>query len=179
MFQSKPRTLFSPFLSLFFLFFFLLISFASKIKHHHNHHHLHDESLTYLWPLPSQFTSGNHSLSVDPSLTVSVIGNGGVGDFSILNSAFDRYKEIIFKHTGYGFSKGLVRKLRERIGVIPSYHIVTLNIIVHSNIEEVILFDFVLINFVSFWFFISGFLMVGILVELGFFMVFPFWILIC
>ncbi|WJX81053.1 Beta-hexosaminidase 1 [Trifolium repens] len=135
MFQSKPRTLFSPFLSLFFLFFFLLISFASKIKHHHNHH-LHDESLTYLWPLPSQFTSGNHSLSVDPSLTVSVIGNGGVGDFSILNSAFDRYKEIIFKHTGYGFSKGLVRKLRERIGVIPSYHIVTLNIIVHSNIEE-------------------------------------------
>ncbi|KAK2359833.1 beta-hexosaminidase [Trifolium repens] len=78
----------------------------------------------------------NHSLSVDPSLTVSVIGNGGVGDFSILNSAFDRYKEIIFKHTGYGFSKGLVRKLRERIGVIPSYHIVTLNIILHSNIEE-------------------------------------------
>jgi hypothetical protein len=26
-----------------------------------------------------------------------------------------------------------------------------LNIIVHSNIEEVILFDFVLINFVPFW----------------------------
>ncbi|KAK2413405.1 beta-hexosaminidase [Trifolium repens] len=84
----------------------------------------------------SMLETRNHSLSVDPSLTVSVIGNGGVGDFSILNSAFDRYKEIIFKHTGYGFSKGLVRKLRERIGVIPSYHIVTLNIIVHSNIEE-------------------------------------------
>ncbi|CAJ2669386.1 unnamed protein product [Trifolium pratense] len=140
MFQSKPRTLFSPILSLFFLFFFLLITFASKIKHHDNQLHNHDESLTYLWPLPSQFTSGNHSLSVDPSLTVSVIGNGGVADFPTLNLAFDRYKEIIFKHTGYGFGKGLVRKLRERIGVgvgvVSSYNIVTLNIIVHSNIEE-------------------------------------------
>ncbi|WJX73580.1 Beta-hexosaminidase 1 [Trifolium repens] len=35
---------------------------------------------------------------------------------------------MIFKHTG----KGFVRKLKERI----RYHIVTLNIIVHSNIDE-------------------------------------------
>jgi hypothetical protein len=43
---------------------------------------------------------------------------------------------MIFKHTG----KGFVRKLKERI----RYHIVTLNIIVHSNIDEVILFVFLL-----------------------------------
>ncbi|WJX88621.1 Beta-hexosaminidase 1 [Trifolium repens] len=127
MFQYKPRILFSPILPLLFLFFFLLIiSFASKIKHHrdsNNNLHHDDEPLTYLWPLPSQFSSGNYSLSIDPSLTVSVIGN-----FSSLNSAFERYKEMIFKHTG----KGFVRKLKERI----RYHIVTLNIIVHSNIDE-------------------------------------------
>jgi hexosaminidase len=135
MFQYKPRILFSPILPLLFLFFFLLIiSFASKIKHHrdsNNNLHHDDEPLTYLWPLPSQFSSGNYSLSIDPSLTVSVIGN-----FSSLNSAFERYKEMIFKHTG----KGFVRKLKERI----RYHIVTLNIIVHSNIDEVILFVFLL-----------------------------------
>ncbi|WJX88632.1 beta-N-acetylhexosaminidase [Trifolium repens] len=111
MFQYKPRILFSPILPLLFLFFFLLIiSFASKIKHHrdsNNNLHHDDEPLTYLWQLPSQFSSGNYSLSIDPSLTVLVIGN---------------------LHTG----KGFVRKLKERI----RYHIVTLNIIVHSNIGE-------------------------------------------
>ncbi|PKI35240.1 hypothetical protein CRG98_044406 [Punica granatum] len=28
------------------------------------------DSLTYLWPLPSQFTSGDYTLSVDPALSL-------------------------------------------------------------------------------------------------------------
>jgi len=130
MFHSKPRTLFSP--SFIFFFFFISLSFASKTtpKKHHS------QSLTYLWPLPSNFTSGNYSLSVDPSLTLSVIGNGGVASSPILDAAFDRYKGIIFKNAGFEFGKGFVRKLRERISLV-AYDVVGLNIVVHSDDDEV------------------------------------------
>jgi len=130
MFHSKPRTLSLPFI-FFFLFFFISLSFASKRTPKH-----HSQSLTYLWPLPSNFTSGNHSLSVDPSLTLSLIGNGGVAYFPILDAAFDRYKGIIFKHAGFEFGKGFVRKLRERISLV-AYDVVGLNIVVHSDDDEV------------------------------------------
>ncbi|CAL5191437.1 unnamed protein product [Lathyrus oleraceus] len=123
MFHSKPRTLFSPISSFFFLLF-ISISFSHE-----------EQSLTYLWPLPSNFTSGTYSLSVDPSLTHSVIGNGGVAYSPLLDSAFDRYRRIIFKHAGFGFGKGFGRKLRGSISVVP-YDITTLNIVLHSDIEE-------------------------------------------
>ncbi|OWM70089.1 hypothetical protein CDL15_Pgr025939 [Punica granatum] len=55
------------------------------------------DSLTYLWPLPSQFTSGDYTLSVDPALSLSVAGNGGSS--RIVKDGFDRYKAIIFKNT--------------------------------------------------------------------------------
>lgn len=36
-----------------------------------------DDSLTYHWPLPSQYTFGNQTLIVDPHLSLIVTGNGG------------------------------------------------------------------------------------------------------
>ncbi|KAK7340842.1 hypothetical protein VNO77_21556 [Canavalia gladiata] len=90
------------------------------------------ESLTYLWPLPADFTSGDETLSVDPALTLSVAGNGGGS--SILRDAFDRYRGITFKHSSVGFS--LIRKLRERLVSVSAYDIATLKITVHSDNEE-------------------------------------------
>ncbi|KAL5082672.1 hypothetical protein RYX36_011093 [Vicia faba] len=120
MFHSKP--IFS-----FIFILFISISFASKTTPNHEE----QQSLTYLWPLPSNFTSGNYSLSVDPSLTHSVIGNGGVAYSPLLDSAFERYRSIIFKHAGFGFG----RKLRASFSVVP-YDITTLNIVLHSDNEE-------------------------------------------
>ncbi|CAI8592166.1 unnamed protein product [Vicia faba] len=120
MFHSKP--IFS-----FIFILFISISFASKATPNHEE----QQSLTYLWPLPSNFTSGNYSLSVDPSLTHSVIGNGGVAYSPLLDSAFERYRSIIFKHAGFGFG----RKLRASFSVVP-YDITTLNIVLHSDNEE-------------------------------------------
>lgn len=51
-------------------------------------------SLTYLWPLPSEFTSGDDTLSVDPRISLSLAGR----DSAIVRAAFDRYKGIIFRH---------------------------------------------------------------------------------
>ena len=96
--------------------------------------HHSDESLTYLWPLPTEFTSGDEVLSVDPSLTLSVAGNGGGS--AIVRDAFERYRGIIFKHSGGGFvGFGLLRKLRESI--ISDYDVSQLKITVHSDNEEV------------------------------------------
>lgn len=92
-------------------------------------------SLTYLWPLPADFTSGDDALSVDPALTLAVAGNGGAS--VIIAAAFERYREIVFKHTGSGFGFAIVRKLRERLVSVSSYDVVTLNITVHSDNEEV------------------------------------------
>ncbi|OVA18265.1 Glycoside hydrolase family 20 [Macleaya cordata] len=55
-----------------------------------------DDSLVYLWPLPSKFTYGNTTISVDPDLSLEVGGDGGGS--SIVSEAFQRYREIIFKH---------------------------------------------------------------------------------
>ncbi|KAK8672236.1 hypothetical protein V6N13_110609 [Hibiscus sabdariffa] len=87
-----------------------------------------DESLTYIWPLPSEFTSGNQTLTVDPALSLFVLGKGGYSN--ILKEGFERYKKIIFKHAS-GIS--LFQKLR---GIRSVYDISELRIIVNSDSEE-------------------------------------------
>ncbi|KAJ6357794.1 hypothetical protein OIU78_005600 [Salix suchowensis] len=61
-----------------------------------------DDSLTYVWPLPAKFSSGNNTLSVDPELSLVLGGKGG--DSSIVKDGFDRYKKIIFKHSSKSYS---------------------------------------------------------------------------
>jgi hexosaminidase len=92
--------------------------------------------ITYLWPLPAEFTSGNETLSVDPGLSLVFGGKGGNSD--IVRLAFDRYKAVIFKNSN-GVS-GLDR-LRPRE---PSYDISKVRVVVHSESEEVrwVLFKF-------------------------------------
>ncbi|XP_023747103.1 beta-hexosaminidase 1 [Lactuca sativa] len=87
-------------------------------------HFSDDSSVTYLWPLPSEFTSGNETLLVDPSLSLSLFGNGG--NSVIVREAFERYRTIIFKHVGS--SKFGTRDL--------GYDIGKLSVIVHSDDEE-------------------------------------------
>ncbi|XP_021295850.1 beta-hexosaminidase 1 [Herrania umbratica] len=87
-----------------------------------------DESLTYIWPLPSEFKSGNETLTVDPTLSLSVLGKGG--DLKILREGFERYKKIIFKHVS-GVS--IFEKWR---GIRSVYDIRELRIIVNSDSEE-------------------------------------------
>ncbi|XP_024970541.1 beta-hexosaminidase 1 [Cynara cardunculus var. scolymus] len=88
-------------------------------------HLSHDSSITYLWPLPSEFTSGNETLAVDPDLSLSVSGNGG--NSVIITEAFERYRTIIFKHVGSSKFGG-IRTL--------GYDISKLTIVVNSNDEE-------------------------------------------
>ncbi|XP_039046999.1 beta-hexosaminidase 1-like isoform X2 [Hibiscus syriacus] len=87
-----------------------------------------DDSLTYIWPLPSAFTSGNRTFTVDPTLSLSVLGKGG--DSKILKEGFERYKKIIFKHAS---EISLFQKLR---GISFVYDISELRIIVNSDSEE-------------------------------------------
>lgn len=84
-----------------------------------------DDSLVYLWPLPSQFTFGKDVLAVDPDLSLDVGGDGGNSD--IVKEAFLRYRGIIFKHSTR-FSK-----LRGR----SMYDISKIRITVHSDSEVV------------------------------------------
>lgn len=86
-----------------------------------------DDPLVYLWPLPSEFTSGNETLAVDPDLSLSVGGEGGGS--AIVSEAFERYRAIIFKQSSW-FSK---LKLRGN----SAYDISKLKIIVHSDDEEI------------------------------------------
>ncbi|GMI87075.1 beta-hexosaminidase 1 [Hibiscus trionum] len=87
-----------------------------------------NQSLTYIWPLPYELTSGNETLTVNPALSLSVIGHGG--NFRILREGFRRYKRIIFK-----FSSGIsVSKNSRRIRSL--YDISELRIIVKSGSDE-------------------------------------------
>ena len=81
-------------------------------------------SLTYLWPLPSEFTSGNDTLSVDPGLSLSLAGR----DSAIVRAAFDRYKGIIFRHAN------AASPFRGRN---PLYDVRSLRIVVESDNEDV------------------------------------------
>lgn len=84
-----------------------------------------DDSPTYIWPLPWQYTFGNQTLTVDPNLSLFTSGNGS--DSRIVSEAFDRYKRIIFKHTSFNLlSTGV------------EYDLAKLNIVVHSENEDVL-----------------------------------------
>ncbi|CAH9065387.1 unnamed protein product [Cuscuta europaea] len=100
---------------LFFLFIALVNSRKLKLRTEL------DESLTYLWPLPSEFTSGNETLTVDPNISLSLTGNGGSS--VIVKEAFERYKNIIFKHGS-------------KVSTSGDYDIKQLSVIVHSDNEE-------------------------------------------
>ncbi|XP_019151420.1 PREDICTED: beta-hexosaminidase 1 [Ipomoea nil] len=115
--RSLEMTILSSFhtLCIFFLFFALVNSRKLKLRTEL------DESLTYLWPLPSEFTSGNDILTVDPNLSLSVSGNGGSS--VIVKEAFERYKHIIFKHGSKLAGSG-------------DYDIKQLSVTVHSDSEE-------------------------------------------
>uniref|UniRef100_A0A803M2S7 beta-N-acetylhexosaminidase n=1 Tax=Chenopodium quinoa TaxID=63459 RepID=A0A803M2S7_CHEQI len=82
------------------------------------------DSLTYIWPLPANFTSGAETLTVDPDLSLSFSGNS-----PIISAAFLRYKRIIFSHATTvpaGF-----RSLRT-----PVFDISVVQIVVRSSDEE-------------------------------------------
>lgn len=87
-----------------------------------------NDSLTYLWPLPSEFTFGNKTLSVHPQLSLVVGGNGG--NSSILRLGFDRYKAIIFKNSHGVSSFDRIRGRR------LSYDVTKLRVVVHSDSED-------------------------------------------
>ncbi|OMP02641.1 hypothetical protein COLO4_10922 [Corchorus olitorius] len=117
-FSQNPNFKFSFFILLFSVSHLLVLNSGFEL----------DDSLTYIWPLPSEFTSGNETLTVDPTLSLSVSGEGG--DSKILKEGFERYKKIIFKHV-YGVS--VFDKLR---GIRSAYDISELKIIVNSDSEE-------------------------------------------
>ncbi|MED6195297.1 Beta-hexosaminidase 1, variant 4 [Stylosanthes scabra] len=94
-----------------------------------------DESPTYLWPLPAEFTSGDEVFTVDPSLELVVDGAGGASD--IVREAFERYRKIIFEHSGSDYVAGRFRFKRVlRESIISEYDVSQLKITVHSDNEE-------------------------------------------
>ncbi|KAK3232260.1 hypothetical protein Dsin_004141 [Dipteronia sinensis] len=116
--SSKPITI----TAILALFFTLALSFSVDL----------DQSLTYLWPLPAQFTSGNDTLSVDPDLSLSVSGNGGRS--RIVKEAFDRYKAIIFKQSSSRAASVYIKNVFR--GMRSGYDITKLSITVNSDNEE-------------------------------------------
>ncbi|XP_071710073.1 beta-hexosaminidase 1 [Rutidosis leptorrhynchoides] len=119
----NPKSLFSI-ITLISIFLYLTPIINSRtLRPIHSKSHLSDDSsVTYLWPLPSEFTSGNQTLTVNPNLSLSVSGNGASS--VIVRDAFDRYKNIIFKHASSSGSRKL------------GYDVSKLTIIVNSNNEE-------------------------------------------
>ncbi|XP_029126540.1 beta-hexosaminidase 1 [Cajanus cajan] len=103
-------------LFLFCCAFFVSQALGARISPPH-------KPLPFIWPLPAKFSFGNHSLSLDPALSLS--GNGAAS--AIVRDAFARYKGILFKH-GDRFS--FLRTLR------PVYDVSKLSITLHSNSEE-------------------------------------------
>lgn len=87
------------------------------------------DSLTYVWPLPEEFSSGNGTLSINPGL--SLAGEGDGGDSSIVKDAFDRYSRIIFQHND-AFS--IFNAFRRKTSV---FDVNKLRVIVHSKDESV------------------------------------------
>ncbi|KAK6120677.1 hypothetical protein DH2020_045575 [Rehmannia glutinosa] len=120
--SSNPRI----YLLLVLLLFSPSLLVSSRNLHTKQHRQLDhgdgDDSLTYIWPLPWQYTFGNQTLTVDPNLSLVTSGNGGHS--LIVSKAFDRYKKIIFKHTSSKLpSTGI------------DYDINKLSVIVHSENE--------------------------------------------
>ncbi|XP_015942301.1 beta-hexosaminidase 1 [Arachis duranensis] len=105
-------------------------------------------SLPFIWPLPAAFTFGNHTLSVDPALSLA----GNAASSAILRAAFDRYRGIVFKHSDrYGFLRTLrttydVSKLQINVqshtdqlqlGVDESYSLFVSNAELHSGVVTI------------------------------------------
>ncbi|XP_047955292.1 beta-hexosaminidase 1-like [Salvia hispanica] len=110
-------------LAAFLLLSQLLLTTSRNLGLHHLNYHGADDSPTYIWPLPSQYTSGNQTLTVNPNLTLFTSGNGGGS--RIVSEAFDRYKRIIFEHASLKLpSSGI------------DYDLNKLTILVHSDDEE-------------------------------------------
>lgn len=130
--MSKISTLnFSQFLLKTFFFSISIFSLvnARSIKSTHHHSIELDESLTYVWPLPAQFTSGNDTLTVDPNLRLDFTGNGGgSGGSVVVEEAFERYKKIIFKHGAKLAKSG------------EYFDVNRVTVIVHSDNDEVIFY---------------------------------------
>ncbi|KAG6393468.1 hypothetical protein SASPL_147710 [Salvia splendens] len=101
----------------------LLLTTCRNLGLHQLNYDGADDSPTYIWPLPSQYTSGNQTLTVNPNLTLFTSGNGGGS--RIVSEAFDRYKRIIFEHASSKLpSSGI------------DYDLDKLTILVHSDDEE-------------------------------------------
>ncbi|KAL3523769.1 hypothetical protein ACH5RR_016603 [Cinchona calisaya] len=113
------------FISLIFPFFLPVFVNSSRTLSLHKSKLRFDDgqNLTFLWPLPSQFTSGNQTLTVDPNLSFVFSGNGGRSSY-IVEEAFQRYKNIIFKYSSKVSKSGVVYDLQK------------LNVIVHSDNDE-------------------------------------------
>ncbi|RZC83982.1 hypothetical protein C5167_046768 [Papaver somniferum] len=79
-----------------------------------------DDSIVYIWPLPSKYTYGNNTISINHDLSLEISGNGGYS--IIVSEGFQRYREIIFKHHS-----------RKKSGVL--YDVNKLKIIVNSDNE--------------------------------------------
>lgn len=149
--SSTPNPIiFSAILALSFT---LALSFSVEV----------DQSLTYIWPLPANFTSGNQTISIDPDL--SLAGNGA--RFTILKQAFDRYRAIIFKHSSTSTTTSRARASVYNLfrGIRSGYDIAKLSIVVFSDNEEVgscyfscfVGFDYWLWSFCFwFWFWFMG-----------------------
>ncbi|KAL1535613.1 Beta-hexosaminidase 1 [Salvia divinorum] len=110
-------------LAAFLLLSQLLLTTSRNLGLHQLNYVGADDSPTYIWPLPSQYTSGNQTLTVNPNLTLVTSGDGG-GSRTV-SEAFDRYKRIIFEHASLKFPSSGV-----------DYDLNKLTILVHSDDEE-------------------------------------------
>ncbi|KAK9282720.1 hypothetical protein L1049_010940 [Liquidambar formosana] len=126
LFTSSKNPNPKPFLTITHIFFTLLLAlFGSRTQGHSSTSEL-DDSLVYIWPLPSEISFGKDTLIVDPDLSLAVGGEGGKSE--IIRAAFDRYRGIIFKHS-HGVSR-----FKLRGGSV--YDIRKLTVIVNSDSEE-------------------------------------------
>ncbi|RZC76865.1 hypothetical protein C5167_000979 [Papaver somniferum] len=96
------------------------LGFNSSLFQEVNGNNDGDDSIVYIWPLPSKYTYGNNTISINPDLSLEISGNGGYS--IIVSEGFQRYREIIFKHHS-----------RKKSGVL--YDVNKLKIIVNSDNE--------------------------------------------
>ncbi|KAH1045743.1 hypothetical protein J1N35_036527 [Gossypium stocksii] len=116
--SEKPHFIYTCLMLLAWVSQYVSLSTGFELNH----------SLTYIWPLPHELTSGNETLTVNPTLSLSLIGKGG--NFKILREGFRRYKRIIFKQSsGVSIFKNL-RRIRS------IYDISQMRIIVNSDSDE-------------------------------------------
>ncbi|XP_012457873.1 beta-hexosaminidase 1 [Gossypium raimondii] len=116
--SEKPHFIYTCLMLLAWVSQYVSLSTGFELNH----------SLTYIWPMPHELTSGNETLTVNPTLSLYLIGKGG--NFKILREGFRRYKRIIFKQSsGVSIFKNL-RRIRS------IYDISQMRIIVNSDSDE-------------------------------------------